>query len=247
MTIDGVPCRHLLFTQPPGDRAGALDREEDKALPRRLVVTYRSEPGQPSYVAELFDWNFSIHPTDADFAFQPPEGATQVRDEAGHHRDPGQSRREPSHETTDSVSSCRGIGRCRSRRRRSPGARYMGLTAALPIAALPAASPCAVLAAPLPIRGPAGATAYRGPGGVTAYHGAGGYYGYRPPAAGYYPGAAVRRGWPSAPLRPTGRPPTTRRRSWSHRRRAATTRILPVIEIRDGNSSNRRPTARRPR
>ena len=52
--------------------------KNDKALPRRLIVTYRSEPGQPSYVAELSDWNFSIHPTDADFTFQPPEGATPV-------------------------------------------------------------------------------------------------------------------------------------------------------------------------
>lgn len=79
VTIDGVPCRHLLFTQPPGIELELWIEKNDKALPRRLVVTYRSEPGQPSYVAELFDWNFSIHPTDADFAFQPPEGATQVQ------------------------------------------------------------------------------------------------------------------------------------------------------------------------
>ena len=43
-----------------------------------LIATYRSEPGQPSFIAEMFDWNFSVHPSDAEFAFQPPEGATQV-------------------------------------------------------------------------------------------------------------------------------------------------------------------------
>jgi hypothetical protein len=32
----------------------------------------------PSFIAEMFNWDFSIHPTDSDFVFQPPEGATQV-------------------------------------------------------------------------------------------------------------------------------------------------------------------------
>jgi hypothetical protein len=77
VTIDGVPCRHLLFTQPPGIEL-ELWLEKEKALPRRLIVTYRSEPGQPSFVAELFDWNFSVRPSDAEFTFQPPEGAVQV-------------------------------------------------------------------------------------------------------------------------------------------------------------------------
>jgi hypothetical protein len=78
VTIDGVPCRHLLFTQPPGIELELWIEKNEKALPRRLIATYRSEPGEPSFVAELFDWNFSIHPSDAEFTFQPPEGAAQV-------------------------------------------------------------------------------------------------------------------------------------------------------------------------
>jgi hypothetical protein len=78
VTIDGIPCRHLLFTQPPGVELELWIEKNEKALPRRLIATYRSEPGQPSFVAELFDWNFSIHPSDAEFTFQPPEGAAQV-------------------------------------------------------------------------------------------------------------------------------------------------------------------------
>jgi hypothetical protein len=78
VTIDGIPCRHLLFTQSPGIELELWIEKTDKALPRRLIVTYRSEPGQPSFVAEFFDWNFSVHPTDAQFTFQPPEGATQI-------------------------------------------------------------------------------------------------------------------------------------------------------------------------
>jgi hypothetical protein len=78
VTIDGVPCRHLLFTQPPGIELELWVEKNEKALPRRLIATYRSEPGQPSFVAELFDWNFSVRPSDAEFTFQPPEGAVQV-------------------------------------------------------------------------------------------------------------------------------------------------------------------------
>ena len=78
VTIDGVPCRHLLFTQPPGIELELWIEKNEKALPRRLIATYRSEPGQPSFVAELNDWNFSIHPSDAEFTFQPPDGAAQV-------------------------------------------------------------------------------------------------------------------------------------------------------------------------
>lgn len=79
VTIDGTPCRHLLFTQRPGIEIELWVEKNDRALPRRLIVTYRSQPGHPSYVAELFDWNLAIHPTDADFVFQPPAGAEQTQ------------------------------------------------------------------------------------------------------------------------------------------------------------------------
>jgi hypothetical protein len=77
-TIDGVPCRHLLFTQPPGIELELWVEQNDRALPRRLIITYRSQRGQPSFIAEMSDWNFNIHPTDAEFDFQPPEGAVQT-------------------------------------------------------------------------------------------------------------------------------------------------------------------------
>jgi hypothetical protein len=77
-TIDGVPCRHLLFTQPPGIELELWVEKNERSLPRRLIVTYRSQRDQPSFVAELSDWNFSIDPADAEFVFAPPEGAVQV-------------------------------------------------------------------------------------------------------------------------------------------------------------------------
>jgi len=76
-TIDGVPCRHLVFTQPPGIQLELWVEKNDQSLPRRLIVTYRSLPGQPIFVAEMSDWNFSVHPADADFIFQPQEGVAR--------------------------------------------------------------------------------------------------------------------------------------------------------------------------
>ena len=78
VTIDGAPYDHLFFLQPPGIELELWLSKNEQSLPRRLIVTYRSLPGEPNFIAQFSDWNFNIHPTDADFAFQPPAGATQV-------------------------------------------------------------------------------------------------------------------------------------------------------------------------
>jgi hypothetical protein len=77
VTVDGVPCRHLVFSQPPGIEL-ELWLEKDRGVPRRLIVIDNSLPGRPNFVAEMSDWNFGVHPADADFTFTPPEGARQV-------------------------------------------------------------------------------------------------------------------------------------------------------------------------
>jgi len=77
VTIDGVPCRHLVFSQPPGIEL-ELWLEKDRAVPRRLIVIDNTLAGSPNFVAELSHWNFDVHPADTDFAFTPPEGAKQV-------------------------------------------------------------------------------------------------------------------------------------------------------------------------
>ncbi len=76
--IDGVPCLHLFFSQPPGIDLELWVEKNDQSLPRRLIATYRSLPGQPDFVAQFSNWNFSVHPADADFVFQPPAGAVPV-------------------------------------------------------------------------------------------------------------------------------------------------------------------------
>jgi hypothetical protein len=77
--IDGVPCSHLVFAQPPGIELELWLEANDRSLPRRLIVTYQSLPGEPNFVAEFSDWNFTVHPPDAEFQFDPPDGAEQLQ------------------------------------------------------------------------------------------------------------------------------------------------------------------------
>ena len=76
--IDGVECRHLFFSQQGGIDLELWIEKTDAALPRRVIVTYRLLPGQPNFIAELSNWNTNAHSSDADFAFQPPVGATKI-------------------------------------------------------------------------------------------------------------------------------------------------------------------------
>jgi len=78
VTIDGAPANHLTLFQPPGLELELWLTKNAQSLPERLFITYRSVPGQPNFIATFSDWNFSVTPTDADFTFQPPEGAKQV-------------------------------------------------------------------------------------------------------------------------------------------------------------------------
>jgi len=78
VTIDGAPYDHLFFFQPPDIELELWLSKNEQSLPRRLIVTYRSLPGQPNFIAEFSDWNFNVSTPDSDFAFQPPAGAEQV-------------------------------------------------------------------------------------------------------------------------------------------------------------------------
>ena len=75
--IDGVQCVHLVFSQPPGIEL-ELWLEADRGVPRRLIVIDNDSPGKPNFIAEMSDWDFSVHPADSDFSFTPPNGAKEV-------------------------------------------------------------------------------------------------------------------------------------------------------------------------
>jgi len=81
-TIDGIRCRHLFFTQTPDLEMELWLEDNERSLPRRLIVTYESLPGRPRFIAELSNWEFSGLP-DTAFVFQPPPGVKQVELAAG--------------------------------------------------------------------------------------------------------------------------------------------------------------------
>lgn len=76
-TLAGVPCDHLSLRRASVDVQLWIERGE-RPLIRRIVITYRDAPGQPQFWANLSDWNFAPDVSDAQFAFQPPEGAERI-------------------------------------------------------------------------------------------------------------------------------------------------------------------------
>jgi len=77
--IDGARCRHFFFEQAADDLDLELWLEDnERALPRRLVVIYRALPGRPIFIADLSDWDFSIKTPDSSFIFRPPPGVIRV-------------------------------------------------------------------------------------------------------------------------------------------------------------------------
>ena len=47
-------------------------------LPQRIVLTYRTEPGQPQFRADFIGWSLTPENDAARFAFVPPENAEQI-------------------------------------------------------------------------------------------------------------------------------------------------------------------------
>jgi hypothetical protein len=76
-SVGGVKCHHLSFIQDEID--WQIWVEDGKQLvPRKIVITYKNQPGAPQYTAVLSQWDFSVHLPDTLFRFQPPEGAEQI-------------------------------------------------------------------------------------------------------------------------------------------------------------------------
>ncbi len=73
----GRPCHHLAFAQPTIEWQIWIDAVE-KPLPRRLVITYVREPGEPQYAATITRWNVAPTFPDSLFMFEAPEGGRRV-------------------------------------------------------------------------------------------------------------------------------------------------------------------------
>jgi hypothetical protein len=69
-------CRHLAFRQEVVDWQIWID--ESSNLPRKIVITYKEQPGDPQYTAFLSNWNLSAGTPDSHFTFTAPPNATKT-------------------------------------------------------------------------------------------------------------------------------------------------------------------------
>jgi hypothetical protein len=77
----GVPCHHLAFSQATIEWQIWIDAG-DRPLPRKLVISYVDEPGEPQYSAVIRRWNLESKVPDGLFTFEAPENARRVDLEA---------------------------------------------------------------------------------------------------------------------------------------------------------------------
>lgn len=73
----GFSCHHLVFEQATIDWQLWIDAGE-QPLPRKLVITYKTEDEVPQYTAIIPKWNLKAELDDDLFQFEPPEGARRV-------------------------------------------------------------------------------------------------------------------------------------------------------------------------
>src|SRR6516165_5959350 len=78
-TITDVPCDHLAVRTAKGVDFQVWMAQGSEPLPRRVVITYKDETGQPQFWADLFNWNLAPEVSDALFTFTPPNGADRIQ------------------------------------------------------------------------------------------------------------------------------------------------------------------------
>ena len=74
--VGGVTCQQYAFRQDDIDWQIWIQKG-DYPLPRRLVITTKTDEARPQHTAE-YTWNLAPSFNDAAFVFDPPEGAGKV-------------------------------------------------------------------------------------------------------------------------------------------------------------------------
>ena len=75
--IGGVECDHVAIRQPDVDWQVWIEKG-DAPLPRKVVITTKTQPTQPQYIATL-KWDTSASIDRNLFAFTPPADAVRIR------------------------------------------------------------------------------------------------------------------------------------------------------------------------
>lgn len=76
--LAGVACDHLAFRNDDADLQLWIEQGA-KPLLRRVVITYRDEPGAPSFAADLGDWKLDAKSSEKDFRYVPPKDVERIR------------------------------------------------------------------------------------------------------------------------------------------------------------------------
>jgi hypothetical protein len=79
--VDGVLCHHLALANDFLEWQIWVDAGEEP-LPRKLVINYKDEPGEPQFTARFLSWNLSAELPDDLFQFTQPEGAQELKPES---------------------------------------------------------------------------------------------------------------------------------------------------------------------
>ena len=72
-----MPCHHLAFEQATIDWQLWIDAGKDP-LPRKLVISYKTEDEVPQYSVTIRKWNLVPRLPDQLFVFTPPAGSSRV-------------------------------------------------------------------------------------------------------------------------------------------------------------------------
>jgi hypothetical protein len=75
--VDGVECDHLAIRQPDVDWQVWIEKDETP-LPRKIVITTKTHPTQPQYIAKL-KWDTTVSIDSSLFTFSPPAGAVRIK------------------------------------------------------------------------------------------------------------------------------------------------------------------------
>jgi hypothetical protein len=75
--VDGTTCEHYAFAQKDVDWQVWIQKG-DFPLPRKLVITTKSDPARPTHTA-VYTWNLAPSFNEAAFSYEPPRGAQRIK------------------------------------------------------------------------------------------------------------------------------------------------------------------------
>lgn len=76
-TLADTPCDHVALRTDDTELQLWI-AQGDEPLLQRIVITYRDEPGEPSFAADLHDWKLGKRSSDRDFRWDAPKDAQRI-------------------------------------------------------------------------------------------------------------------------------------------------------------------------